>query len=281
MSQSLGQQIRQARKAKGITQEELAKNVPVSRQTISSWENDRTQPDFDTLRKLTQILEVDVGHMFDGEETGNEAVHADPLEEVESIHQPEQTETAEADAEMSQETRRIKSVSPIKLLLLCSVVLISVLSAYCVWRITPGFKAPQQAWFLQENTRMEDACYVELYSSDTPVVAYSYPPGSDPTWSFRVFLVEKGGVEYEIQHVNYISYEKTWFNRMIPNEQYMIPPKQVISNVGKGPIGANEVRMFQISIDSGERLDGAGILVETIDAKGNEQTFRCYVPFAQ
>lgn len=51
MSQSLGQQIRQTRKDRGNPQEELAKNVPVSRQTVSSWENDRTQPDYETLKK--------------------------------------------------------------------------------------------------------------------------------------------------------------------------------------------------------------------------------------
>ena len=38
----LGQRIRDCRAEKGMTQEELADRLYVSRQTISSWENDKS-----------------------------------------------------------------------------------------------------------------------------------------------------------------------------------------------------------------------------------------------
>ena len=52
-------QLTAARKAAGMTQEQLADAVHVARNTISSWEHGRTQPDLDTLRLLGQVLHYD------------------------------------------------------------------------------------------------------------------------------------------------------------------------------------------------------------------------------
>ncbi len=56
----LGQKIRQARRLKGLTQEQLADAMHVSRQTISHWENNRTLPDYLLLFELAKTLETDV-----------------------------------------------------------------------------------------------------------------------------------------------------------------------------------------------------------------------------
>ena len=55
--QTIGKQLAAARTAKGMTQEALAQTVNVTRSTISSWERDRTQPDLDALRRLSEALE--------------------------------------------------------------------------------------------------------------------------------------------------------------------------------------------------------------------------------
>ena len=41
----LGNNLFQARKKKGLSQEEVAEKLGVSRQTISKWETDETLPD--------------------------------------------------------------------------------------------------------------------------------------------------------------------------------------------------------------------------------------------
>ncbi len=43
MTQNLGEKIRQARREKGMTQEQLAQALFVSRQTVSNWENGVSQ----------------------------------------------------------------------------------------------------------------------------------------------------------------------------------------------------------------------------------------------
>ena len=56
--------IRIARKAKGLTQKELAAVVGVTQGNLSSWETDRWKPDIDTLKKLCEILECSADYLL-------------------------------------------------------------------------------------------------------------------------------------------------------------------------------------------------------------------------
>lgn len=52
---SLGNSLYNARKSKGLTQEEVAEKLGVSRQTISKWELDETLPDIRQAKSLAQL----------------------------------------------------------------------------------------------------------------------------------------------------------------------------------------------------------------------------------
>ena len=65
--QTFGEQLTAARKAKGMTQDALAKAAAVTRQTISSWERGRTVPDIDTVHRLSDILGVDLIQAGEGQ----------------------------------------------------------------------------------------------------------------------------------------------------------------------------------------------------------------------
>ena len=56
--QNIAYNIRTLRKAKGLTQEDLATQLHVTRQAVSSWERGGSCPDFDTLKALAEILEA-------------------------------------------------------------------------------------------------------------------------------------------------------------------------------------------------------------------------------
>lgn len=58
--------IKRLRNEKGITQEELANMLFISRQSVSSWENDRTQPDIEMLDKLTAVFDVSIEELIYG-----------------------------------------------------------------------------------------------------------------------------------------------------------------------------------------------------------------------
>lgn len=60
--------VRQYRKEKHITQEELAKTLHVSRQTINAIENEKYAPTLELALKLSLYLDISVNELFTLEE---------------------------------------------------------------------------------------------------------------------------------------------------------------------------------------------------------------------
>lgn len=56
----LNESIKSARLNKGLSQQELADNLHVVRQTISKWEQGLSVPDADLLLELSAVLNVPV-----------------------------------------------------------------------------------------------------------------------------------------------------------------------------------------------------------------------------
>jgi putative transcriptional regulator len=56
----------QARKRKGLTQEELASMLGYSKAGISNWENGYSNPSLSDAFKVSEILEEDINNLFFG-----------------------------------------------------------------------------------------------------------------------------------------------------------------------------------------------------------------------
>ena len=54
---NIGKNISKLRRMKSLTQDELAEKLFVTRQTVSGWENGRTQPGLDILGELADVLD--------------------------------------------------------------------------------------------------------------------------------------------------------------------------------------------------------------------------------
>lgn len=52
----IGKNVARFRKELGMTQDEPAEKLLVSRQTVSSWERGRTQPDLETVKGLAEAF---------------------------------------------------------------------------------------------------------------------------------------------------------------------------------------------------------------------------------
>ena len=61
-----GARIRDARKALGMTQGDLARAVGVSRSAVAQWETDRAGQVRGNLSKIATVLRVSVAYLFDG-----------------------------------------------------------------------------------------------------------------------------------------------------------------------------------------------------------------------
>ena len=70
----VGKNIRKYRKNKNMTQDDLAEKLSVTRQAISNWETEKTQPDIETLQKISQTLEVSIEEIIYGAKREGKAV---------------------------------------------------------------------------------------------------------------------------------------------------------------------------------------------------------------
>lgn len=63
---AVARNLKRLRKQTGLTQEELAERLHVTRQAVSSWETAKTQPDIETLTALAAALGTDVNELIYG-----------------------------------------------------------------------------------------------------------------------------------------------------------------------------------------------------------------------
>ena len=78
MNETIGSRISKFRKAKGMTQEDLANLMGVSSQAVSKWENDASCPDISLLPQLSKVLGVTTDELLTGK---NDQVKMVPVEQ--------------------------------------------------------------------------------------------------------------------------------------------------------------------------------------------------------
>lgn len=63
---TIADRIQSLRKAKGMSQEELADAVGVSRQAVSKWESEQATPDLDKVVIMSDVFEVTTDYLLKG-----------------------------------------------------------------------------------------------------------------------------------------------------------------------------------------------------------------------
>ena len=84
MNETMGSRISKFRKAKGLTQEELAFTMGVSSQAVSKWENDLSCPDIGSLPKLAKTLGVTTDELLSGKQ---DEVRMVPVEQRKNLEE--------------------------------------------------------------------------------------------------------------------------------------------------------------------------------------------------
>ena len=63
---NMADRIQHLRKSKGISQEELADKVGVSRQAVSKWESEQSTPDIEKVILLSNFFDVTTDYLLKG-----------------------------------------------------------------------------------------------------------------------------------------------------------------------------------------------------------------------
>ena len=80
----IGARIRVLREKQGLTQQELADRLQVTRQTVSNYEIGRSQPDLEMLEQLANVLNVDVAVLLGNGQTSVRVPVRFKLEQIRS-----------------------------------------------------------------------------------------------------------------------------------------------------------------------------------------------------
>ena len=70
---NIGDRIQTLRKLRGISQEELADKIGVSRQAVSKWESEQSTPDLVKVILLSDFFETTTDYLLKGIEPAKEA----------------------------------------------------------------------------------------------------------------------------------------------------------------------------------------------------------------
>lgn len=64
----IGKKLKNARVQSGMTQENVAEKINVSRQTISNWENEKSYPDITSVIELSNLYSISLDVLLKGDE---------------------------------------------------------------------------------------------------------------------------------------------------------------------------------------------------------------------
>lgn len=111
----IGDKILNLRKIKGISQEELADLVGVSRQTVSKWESNNVEPSKANLRCLCEVLNVSIKYFYDEDLAYSNDEIEDKLYNA------------------SMQVKVSKSIKNLVISLIFLTIITVILSCICVW----------------------------------------------------------------------------------------------------------------------------------------------------
>ena len=136
--QKIGACLRDLRKEKGLTQEQLAEQFNVSQRTVSRWETGTATPDLDVLLQLADFYEVDMRALLDGNlvKAKTDLETKETVQRVEKYHQ--------------EKYKAFKRII-IRLLVIIGIVLV----LFSIPVICAGCKFAEPEW----NAKFEEGIY--------------------------------------------------------------------------------------------------------------------------
>ena len=268
-AESLGRRIREARKAKGMTQEQLASALYVSRQTVSSWENDRSQPDYETMMRLMKLLEADA--------SPKEDAPAKPAEKSAPLppEQPEQGEQPETQPKTQPERKSKPAITKRTAVILVAAAVLLFVMLYMpkLRQSGSGYTAD---WFQQTQQKEPGKAYIVFTTHTTlPVPINQQTEESTPTWGYTMYIKEQNGIGVTVDELTHVLFFKNGRTQVYAKTMDVFGE----NNGGKKSyIGANEMRRIQTRRLADKLSTGEGWLIRGTDDNGNEVCFRVYIP---
>ena len=185
MMPPLGQTLKAARQGKGMTQLQLAEFLYVTRQTVSNWENGRSEPDLETLGRIAELLGVELSLLL-GQE---------PPEPVTMAEEPPQAKEEE-EVVQPPSSRRHKWLGWVLLAL-------AIIACAAVLLAQPREPRYTVAWF-QQAASVQEQLPLNIYIRPNNTSVTLPDEQGRTTWPFALLLREEGGVGVQVEKIRVV-----------------------------------------------------------------------------
>lgn len=278
---AFSESLRRLRKAQGLTQEQLATTLYVTRQTISNWENDRAQPDYQMLSTIASVLNVSVSTLLgedapadasiqpseSPEPAAQEAQPVFVLSECESLSFPPSDEHPAPDPQ-HEKKRRI----PLPALIIAGILLLLPLLNVVISRPKQD-DAPFSIEQFTAEALAEDSSPLLIYTRENSSRYIQPRPEADPYWNVRFFFKATADTALDLEMITTVLFFQDGSQNIFAHTE-----EQFINTIGHPHIEPGEIRIFAFSTPAQPGILGVGLEVLARDTQGNPLCFKTYKP---
>lgn len=285
---TFSEQLLAARKARHMTQEQLAEQMNVSRPMISHWETGRSLPDIDTVKRLSQVLNYNFMQ---------DAI-ADGAEQPKSSDTAESNIVTETDHEQESKIpqRKRRWIIPLLFLVGMTVVVLVVLfiirppppqenpippEVTVQMTDIPTDKKPVSGegspeWYRQPNERIDGQAYLVIATRENPLKAtLSKDHNAGIEWHYTFYMEEVNDIDFTVEEIIL-----SMFYTDTQAAVHRYDAEQVKSWWGTNTVPGGRQQMYSGNI-SRQNMIGMGIMFVGMDASGNQREFHYYLEFSQ
>ena len=251
--------LKRVRKVAGLTQEQLAQTLGVSRQTVSSWENGRSLPDETNLLRLARALHTDPEQFaLDSSEPVEPPVSTESPVLSEGHDSPDPSEPPDSSAP-SASSASVSRKRHVRFVCMVPAVLMLAVGLWCLLR-PRGISSPLRPQDFQQP--YENAC-LALSPMESSLFPRQTPYGSERFWRLNVYVQASMEGDCTIQELRFYRYGRDWLGRISLREVFSSPVDRLRSfwgtNVARAGQSMNYVTSASVEADDyGFGIDAVG-----------------------
>ena len=206
---SIGKRLLSLRQQKGMSQEELANQLHVSRQTISKWESDLSLPDMKTMLDISDFFQISITELLGIEEDNHN--HS-----IEQIY--DQTKIVLDNLQKENQRRKTRDYIIIGVCVACMVLVSSLYFLNLIKPRTVSSKTTVHEYVVN-NSSSEEERYIDLSHSSFETKSYDLENLNvtvDYQCALKVYHNQKVELVFvDENHQNYI------YPMIFQNEKYV------------------------------------------------------------
>lgn len=281
---SIGDQIRDARNRKGISQEGLASLIHVSRGKVSHWETGIREPKAADITEMEKVLQCKF-------EIEQEQAQSPEDQAVEAPASADDNTAEDVKSNIADVFRKKVPVwlcaaiaggvfAVMLIIMICTVSnLNGQLRAYQVQNSETQNQPIAEntlEWYQQTVRSQDGKAYISVEVDPNPVKGVPDPDGGEHyVWLYTITFIERNGIPFEVEEIFFQD-----FNGTAKRGARSVDTTILLEAWGSNIIPAHGQQIFTGGM-AVQDVSNTGILIKGKDADGNVMEFRGIINYSQ